>query len=161
MFIAPHVPRRLMSRAQVTKTPPVRVCPSPRRLICLDYTLIQIRSLCFNSTLPQAAVLHRRYYHIDTSSTSLTLTMAPGRAEKPIFRDLTIAVAGDLGGQWTDTNIQRWVALRAGKFAQEIDASVTHLVCSHDEFKKKGSRGMSTSPSSPQRVARVRGAVWV
>lgn len=81
--------------------------------------------------------------------------MAPARAEKPIFRDLIIAIAGDLGGQWTDANIQRWVTMRAGKFNQDMDGSVTHLVCSPEEFKKKGSRGMSVYPACLQRVARM------
>lgn len=48
------------------------------------------------------------------------------RKEKPIFRGLTIAAAGDLaeGGrrssQWTDTNITRWVELREGKFVRTM-----------------------------------------
>ncbi|KAL2260577.1 hypothetical protein VTK26DRAFT_5356 [Humicola hyalothermophila] len=45
--------------------------------------------------------------------------MRRARKEKPIFRGLTIAVAGDLGGgQWTDANIARWVALRGGAFVR-------------------------------------------
>ncbi|KAG7290267.1 hypothetical protein NEMBOFW57_000266 [Staphylotrichum longicolle] len=42
------------------------------------------------------------------------------RKEKPIFRGLTIAGAGNLGGsaQWTDANIARWVELREGKFVR-------------------------------------------
>lgn len=40
-----------------------------------------------------------------------------GPKVRPIFRGLVIVVAGDLGGgQWTDTNIARWVGQRAGKF---------------------------------------------
>ena len=42
------------------------------------------------------------------------------RKEKPIFRGLTIAAHGPLGGseQWTDTNITRWVTLREGRFVR-------------------------------------------
>ncbi|KAK3897756.1 hypothetical protein C8A05DRAFT_38670 [Staphylotrichum tortipilum] len=42
------------------------------------------------------------------------------RKEKPIFRGLTIAATGNLGGgaQWTDTNIARWVGLRLGRFVR-------------------------------------------
>ncbi|KAK3296244.1 uncharacterized protein B0H64DRAFT_461274 [Chaetomium fimeti] len=43
------------------------------------------------------------------------------RKEKPIFRGLTIAAVGNLGGsaQWTDTNIARWVGLREGRFVRD------------------------------------------
>lgn len=63
------------------------------------------------------------------------------RKEKPIFRGLTIAVAGDLGGQWTDINIARWVGLREGRFTRAMDESVTHLVCSNEEFRRRSSMG--------------------
>ncbi|SPQ26141.1 e3e54035-b881-4713-b636-979b6256acb3 [Thermothielavioides terrestris] len=60
--------------------------------------------------------------------------------EKPIFRGLTIAAAGDLGGgQWTDANIARWVGLREGSFVRDMSEAVTHVVCSADEFKRRGS----------------------
>ncbi|KAK3333539.1 hypothetical protein B0T19DRAFT_440293 [Cercophora scortea] len=62
----------------------------------------------------------------------------PVAKQKPIFKGLTIALAGELGGQWTETNIARWVGLREGTFVQQMDESVTHLVCSAEEFKKNG-----------------------
>ncbi|KAL2155869.1 hypothetical protein VTH82DRAFT_611 [Thermothelomyces myriococcoides] len=63
--------------------------------------------------------------------------MPPAKV-KPIFRGLTIAAAGDLGGsaQWTDTNIARWVSLREGRFVREMSDEVTHVVCSSEEFRK-------------------------
>lgn len=74
--------------------------------------------------------------------------MAPRtRKEKPIFRGLRIAVAGDLtatSSQWTDTNTSRWVGLRDGQFVgsgEAIDAGVTHLICEKAEFERRGSRG--------------------
>lgn len=69
--------------------------------------------------------------------------MVRTRKEKPIFRGLAIAVAGDLGGgQWTDTNIARWVGLREGRFAgRDLDGDVTHLVCSEGEFRRRGAVG--------------------
>lgn len=72
--------------------------------------------------------------------------------EKPIFRGLTIAAAGDLGGgQWTDASVARWVELRAGKFVRETDDwdAVTHLVCSADEFKRMGATGAFFSSLLP------------
>lgn len=66
---------------------------------------------------------------------------------KPIFRGLTIAVVGDLGGNpsWTDTNITRWVELRKGRFVREMSDDVTHVLCSKEEFKRMGPMGASQS----------------
>ncbi|KAK3944285.1 hypothetical protein QBC46DRAFT_441987 [Diplogelasinospora grovesii] len=64
----------------------------------------------------------------------------PSKKEKPIFRNLTIATAGDLGGQWTETNIARWVGLREGNFTHQMDNSVTHLLCTTEMFKERGPR---------------------
>ncbi|KAL2134271.1 hypothetical protein VTI74DRAFT_638 [Chaetomium olivicolor] len=73
------------------------------------------------------------------------------RKEKPIFRGLTIAAVGDLGGsaQWTDTNIARWVGLREGKFVRDwelgkeaesaVEEGITHVVCSQEEFRRRES----------------------
>ncbi|KAK1769225.1 hypothetical protein QBC33DRAFT_347514 [Phialemonium atrogriseum] len=66
--------------------------------------------------------------------------MAPKSSEKPIFRDLVVSMACQLGGQWTDTNISRWVNQRSGVFITEMNNSVTHLICSPEEFKKRGPR---------------------
>ncbi len=98
------------------------------------------------------------------------------RKEKPIFRGLTIAAHGPLGGseQWTDTNITRWVTLREGRFARigAVDSSggisgvekgkgkgdkkdngegvlgeeVTHVVCSKEVFWKGGRVGKFSFP---------------
>ncbi|KAK3357226.1 hypothetical protein B0T25DRAFT_579334 [Lasiosphaeria hispida] len=64
----------------------------------------------------------------------------PPRKEKPIFQGITIALAGELAGQWNDTNITRWVSQREGVISYQMDSSVTHLICSEDEFKKKSPR---------------------
>ncbi|KAK1832308.1 hypothetical protein QBC39DRAFT_281480, partial [Podospora conica] len=68
--------------------------------------------------------------------------------EKPIFKDLVIAIAGPLEGQWTDLNVSRWVSQRAGRFAAQMSAAVTHLVCSDEAFKARGPRGISTDAST-------------
>lgn len=65
--------------------------------------------------------------------------------EKPIFKDLVIAIAGSLDGQWTEANIARWVSQRDGSFAAQMDVNVTHLVCSEEAYKARGPRG--TLPS--------------
>jgi hypothetical protein len=71
---------------------------------------------------------------------------------KPIFRGLTIAAVGDLrrengSDQWTDPNITRWVTLREGRFvrldphAANLSTEVTHVICSEEEFRRRGLLG--------------------
>jgi hypothetical protein len=62
------------------------------------------------------------------------------RKEKPIFRGLTIAGAGPLGGseQWTDANIARWVGLRAGKFVRVGSGSCSGSGVENGKEKGKG-----------------------
>ncbi|EAA27172.1 hypothetical protein GE21DRAFT_4481 [Neurospora crassa] len=59
---------------------------------------------------------------------------------RPIFKGLNVALSGTFHGQWTDTNISRWVNLRAGTFSWRMSEDVTHLVCTKEEFDKKGPR---------------------
>ncbi|KAK3340562.1 hypothetical protein B0H65DRAFT_263591 [Neurospora tetraspora] len=57
---------------------------------------------------------------------------------RPIFRGLNIAISGTFHDQWTDTKISRWVNLRAAEFSWRMSEDVTHLVCTKEEFDKKG-----------------------
>lgn len=63
--------------------------------------------------------------------------MAKGRSHKPSMKNLVFACTGDLGGNFTETNVARWVRLRGGEFTHEADASVTHLLCSDEHWKNK------------------------
>ncbi|KAK4151764.1 hypothetical protein C8A00DRAFT_35574 [Chaetomidium leptoderma] len=91
------------------------------------------------------------------------------RKEKPIFRGLTIAAAGPLGGsdQWTDANIVRWVGLREGKFVREMGEDkdkgegeeVTHLVCSAEEFRRRG--GMVKSALKRPKTCQIVTLDWL
>ncbi|KAJ4361375.1 hypothetical protein N0V85_009411, partial [Neurospora sp. IMI 360204] len=63
------------------------------------------------------------------------------RSPRPFLRGLNIAISGTFKGQWTDTNISRWVNLRAGTFSLRMSEDVTHLVCTEEEFDKKGPKG--------------------
>lgn len=60
---------------------------------------------------------------------------------RPIFRGLNIAISGTFHDQWTDTKISRWVNLRAAEFSWRMSEDVTHLVCTKEEFDKKGPKG--------------------
>lgn len=65
----------------------------------------------------------------------------PGKDPKPIFQGLVIATAGSMGETWTDVNLSRWISLRKGSFVHQMDASVTHLVCTQEEAKTKTPKG--------------------
>lgn len=61
---------------------------------------------------------------------------------RAIFKNVVLATAGPLPGQFTDENLARWVALRKGTFSAELDDDVTHLLCTPELFKERGPRGM-------------------
>ncbi|ROW13070.1 hypothetical protein VPNG_05943 [Cytospora leucostoma] len=53
---------------------------------------------------------------------------------------VVVCIAGDLpteagSPQWTDENIKGWLEPRGGKFVDEMDESVTHLLCSKKAFQ--------------------------
>lgn len=65
---------------------------------------------------------------------------------RAIFKNVVLATAGPLPGQFTDENLTRWVQLRRGTFSAELDAGVTHLLCTPEILKARGPRGISASP---------------
>ncbi|KAF5721741.1 anthranilate synthase component II [Fusarium mundagurra] len=54
-----------------------------------------------------------------------------------IFKNRIIAAAGPLPGQLTVENLKRWVSLRKGVFIDDFDETVTHLLCTKEQFDKK------------------------
>ncbi|KAL5877689.1 hypothetical protein ACKVWC_006841 [Pyricularia oryzae] len=58
--------------------------------------------------------------------------------EKPVFRGCKIAIAGQLDENWTEPQIERWIKYRHGQLVDKVDDTVTHLVCSKEEFDKGG-----------------------
>lgn len=56
--------------------------------------------------------------------------------ERPIFQNVVIAVAGDIGHP--EVNIRKWLALRKGTFATEFNKSITHVLATEQQFKSKG-----------------------
>ncbi|KAI8634966.1 hypothetical protein F5Y19DRAFT_132158 [Xylariaceae sp. FL1651] len=60
------------------------------------------------------------------------------RREKPIFKDCVVAIAGELGHEhWKEDKVKGWVSVWGGTFSSTVDASVTHLLCTQDNFKQK------------------------
>lgn len=62
------------------------------------------------------------------------------RAEKAIFRGLTLSIAGTItnsaGGIIKNEDIMRWFKIHGGSFVTEVDEATTHLICSIDEYNK-------------------------
>ncbi|RCI15895.1 hypothetical protein L249_3007 [Ophiocordyceps polyrhachis-furcata BCC 54312] len=54
-----------------------------------------------------------------------------------IFQNRVIAVAGPLPGQLTVDNLRRWTEARRGRFSDEVDSSVTHLLCTTEQFEQR------------------------
>ncbi|KAF4332534.1 hypothetical protein FBEOM_13665 [Fusarium beomiforme] len=54
-----------------------------------------------------------------------------------IFKNHIIAAAGPLPGQLTVDNLKRWTELRKGKFIEDLDDDITHLLCTKEQFDKK------------------------
>ncbi|KAI1413753.1 hypothetical protein F5Y13DRAFT_198537 [Hypoxylon sp. FL1857] len=65
-----------------------------------------------------------------------------GKAVKAAARTLNgcvVAMTGSLGDEWNEVNVSRWVTLNGGVFSRDVDASVTHVLTTAEEFKKKDS----------------------
>ncbi|CVL01112.1 uncharacterized protein FMAN_10293 [Fusarium mangiferae] len=54
-----------------------------------------------------------------------------------IFKNRVISAAGPLPGQLTVENLKRWISLRKGVFIDDFDETVTHLLCTKEQFDKK------------------------
>lgn len=57
-----------------------------------------------------------------------------------IFKGKVFAAAGPLPGQLSVDNLKRWTSLRKGIFLEDFDESVTHLLCTKEQWDKKVDR---------------------
>ena len=60
---------------------------------------------------------------------------------RQIFKNRVIAAAGPLPGQLTVDNLKRWTSMRKGTFSDNFDETVTHLLCTEEQFRKRAPRG--------------------
>ncbi|KAK7428933.1 hypothetical protein QQZ08_004550 [Neonectria magnoliae] len=56
---------------------------------------------------------------------------------RQIFKNRVLAAAGTLPGQLTVENLSRWSQLRKGRFTEDFDDDVTHLLCTREQFNKR------------------------
>ena len=54
-----------------------------------------------------------------------------------IFKGRVFAAAGPLPGQFTVDNLKRWTSLRKGIFLDDFDETVTHLLCTREQWDNK------------------------
>lgn len=55
---------------------------------------------------------------------------------------LTIAVTGDFGPKRSHDKMEHWVRKNGGMFSKNINKTVTHLICSKEEYKKNSAMGI-------------------
>ncbi|POR36068.1 Uncharacterized protein TPAR_03727 [Tolypocladium paradoxum] len=56
---------------------------------------------------------------------------------RQIYRNRVIAAAGPLPGELTVDNLKRWTKIRRGAFTEDFDETVTHLLCTKEQFNKR------------------------
>ncbi|KAK7415865.1 hypothetical protein QQX98_005554 [Neonectria punicea] len=56
---------------------------------------------------------------------------------RQIFKNRVLAAAGPLPGQLTVENLDRWSQIRKGRFTEDFDDDVTHLLCTREQFNKR------------------------
>ncbi|KAG9253856.1 uncharacterized protein F5Z01DRAFT_132302 [Emericellopsis atlantica] len=54
-----------------------------------------------------------------------------------IFKGCVLACAGSLPGQLTPENVKRWTTIRKGTFLRTFDDTVTHLLCTREQFEEQ------------------------
>ncbi|KAI0417627.1 hypothetical protein F5X98DRAFT_386950 [Xylaria grammica] len=61
----------------------------------------------------------------------------PSKSNK-IFEQCVVSIAGDLDdNSWREEKVKQWVQYWGGAFTPTIDAGVTHLLCTKENFEKK------------------------
>ncbi|KAL7626904.1 hypothetical protein AAE478_003678 [Parahypoxylon ruwenzoriense] len=60
-----------------------------------------------------------------------------GESRSQTLRGCVVAVAGDLGEGWKDSDVARWTTYNGGNFSPSVDDSVTHLLATLQHVKEK------------------------
>ncbi len=61
----------------------------------------------------------------------------PPTMPRQIFKNRVLASAGPPPSSITLENLRSWIPMRKGRFAETFDDEVTHLLCTHEQFKKR------------------------
>ncbi|CRK21575.1 hypothetical protein BN1723_002719, partial [Verticillium longisporum] len=71
-----------------------------------------------------------------------------------IFKNMVLATAGPLPGQFTEENLAMWIKQRKGQFVKDMDQSVTHLLCTDEQYKAR--KKIKTIKEAQQKGSRIR-----
>lgn len=67
------------------------------------------------------------------------------KPQKAIFKELTLSIAGNItntsGTHIAHEDIARWFTVHGGLYESEVTQDTTHLICSIEEYKKRGPQG--------------------
>ncbi|OAA58058.1 brct domain containing protein [Niveomyces insectorum RCEF 264] len=51
-----------------------------------------------------------------------------------VLKGVVVAVAGNLGPGWTDSDVARWLAYNGGRFSTTVTDEVTHVLCTRETY---------------------------
>ncbi|PNH42830.1 hypothetical protein VD0004_g4518 [Verticillium dahliae] len=71
-----------------------------------------------------------------------------------IFKNMVLATAGPLPGQFTEENLAMWIKQRKGQFVKDMDQSVTHLLCTDEQYKAR--KKIKRIKEAQQKGSRIR-----
>ncbi|TEA18043.1 hypothetical protein C8034_v011214 [Colletotrichum sidae] len=78
---------------------------------------------------------------------------------KAIFRNFVLAAAGP--NEHTLEQLQSWTALRKGRFAADMNDSVTHLLCTDEQYtKRRRNERIKTAKIRGKKVVRIVHVDW-
>ncbi|KAI0841765.1 hypothetical protein F5Y06DRAFT_307690 [Hypoxylon sp. FL0890] len=60
-----------------------------------------------------------------------------GKTASRTLKGCVIAIAVTLDDDWNEENVSRWTTLNGGTFITEVDESVTHVLATAEQYKKK------------------------
>ncbi|EEY20572.1 predicted protein [Verticillium alfalfae VaMs.102] len=71
-----------------------------------------------------------------------------------IFKNMVLATAGPLPGQFTEDNLATWIKQRKGQFVKDMNQSVTHLLCTDEQYKAR--KKIKRIKEAQQKGSRIR-----
>jgi len=45
-------------------------------------------------------------------------------------------------GKYTEAEVSRWVTSNSGRFSHDLNETVTHVLCTEQDYKAKGPKGI-------------------
>jgi NAD-dependent DNA ligase len=107
-------------------------------LTALEYLNSASFSLAFYSTLASLVPIPSPYQcDCESEPEDFETESSPPANMKEILKNNVIAITGDFGKQRTPEALKRWIESNGGHYVTKIDENTTHLICSHEAWKKQ------------------------